>query len=108
MVPWKKYTDYAKCEIKIRLVMSDIVEVEIEKDGSKLKLNKGKIKIVLDGLLTTDYENRWESKPMFYFIRTIFDKYFYKPFTVGYQNNVAGDTKELYSFLKAFLNLYRY
>ncbi len=108
MMPWKKYTDYAKSEIKIRLIMSDIVEVEIEKDGSKVKLNKGKIKVVLDGLLTTDYENRWESKPMFYFIRTIFDKYFYKPFTVGYQNNVSGDVKELYTHLKAFLNLYRY
>ena len=35
MRPWKKYTDYAKCEIKIRLVMSDIVEVEINDVANK-------------------------------------------------------------------------
>jgi len=106
--PWKKYTDYAKSEIRIRVICSNITEVEIEKDGSKVKLNKGNIQFVIDGYLTTDYENRWESQPMFLFIRTLFDKYFYKPFTVGYQTNVAGDVKELYKQLKAFLNLYRY
>ena len=108
MLPWKKYTDYAKCEIRIRLVMDEIKEVEIEKDGSKVKLNQGKLKAVFDGYLSTDYENRWESKPIFFFIRTLFDKYFYKPFTVGFQNNVQADVKEIYDQIKGFLNLYRY
>lgn len=107
-LPWKKYTDYAKSEIRIRVVMTDVKEVEIERDGSKVKLNQGNIRIVMDGYLTTDYENRWESKPMLIFLRTIFDKYFYKPFTVGYQQNVKGDVMELYKQVKAFLNLYRY
>ncbi len=106
-LPWKKYTDYVKSEIRIRAVLSDIKEVEIDKDGSKIKLNKGNIKIVLDGYLTTDYENRWESQPMFIFLRTLFDKYFYKPFTTGYQKNVESDVKELYNYMRKFFNLYR-
>ncbi len=108
MIPWKKFTDYSKCEIRARVTMTEVKEVEMEKDGMKMVLNKGKIKIVMDGYLTTDYENRWESKPAFMFIRAVFDKYFYKPFTSGYQNDVGGYTKDFYNQMKAFLNLYRY
>src|SRR3989338_5988794 len=48
-LPWKKTTHYIRNEIWIRLVMSDVKEVEVEKEGVKVKLNQGKIQIVIDG-----------------------------------------------------------
>lgn len=106
--PWKKYTDYVKSEIKIRIVMSNIKEVEVEREGVKIKLNQGKVQIVFDGHLTTDYENRWESKPFFYFLRTIFDKYIYRIYTDKYEGHVIEDVNQIHDRIKGFLNLYRY
>lgn len=106
--PWKKVTDYAKNVIRIRMIMTDIKDVEVEKDGVKVRLNQGKIQMVFDGYLETDYENRWEQKPTFFLIRTLFDKYFYKPFTQGFQTGVKSDLNHLVTRIKSFLNLYRY
>lgn len=106
--PWKKVTDYAKNVIRIRMIMTDIKDVEVEKDGVKVKLNQGKIQIVFDAYLETDYENRWEQKPTFFLIRTLFDKYFFKPFTKGFHTGVKADLNHLVTKIKSFLNLYRY
>ncbi|MAG08111.1 hypothetical protein CMO89_01455 [Candidatus Woesearchaeota archaeon] len=106
--PWKKITTYAKNVIRMRIIMSDIKEVEVEKEKAKIKLNQGKVQIVFDGFFETDYENRWETKPIYYFFRTIFNKYFYGFYTDAYKKNILGDVNHLHSIIKSFLNLYRY
>jgi hypothetical protein len=106
--PWKKITDYAKIVIKLRVIMTDIKEVEVEIDKSKVKMNQGQANFIFDAFVETDYENRWEGKPLFYFLRTVFDKYIFKPYTVGYQSNVLDDVNDLHARVKAFLNLYRF
>ena len=80
----------------------------LKKNDVKVKLNSGKIQIVSDAYLETDYEHRWEGKPSFFFLRTIFDKYFFKPYTKGYQGNLLKDYNDLMGNIKSFLNLYRY
>ena len=106
--PWKKFTDYIKSMIRVRMVFSEIKEVEVEKDGVKVKLNQGKAHFVIDGYLQTDYESRWEEKPMFILVRTLFDKYFYQPFMTGYRGHLKENVMDLHGRLKGFLNLYRY
>lgn len=106
--PWKKTTDYAKNVIKLRVILTDIKEVDIEIDKVKTKMNQGKADFIFDGYLETDYENRWESKPLFFFLRTVFNKYIFKPYTEGYQANIISDVNDLHSRIKGFLNLYRY
>jgi len=106
--PWKKVTDYANNVILIRIIMEDIKEVEVEKDGKKFMLNQGKIKFVFDGILETDWEHRWEGKPIYYFIKVVFDKFIYKPFSKGFETGLQEDLMHLHSQIKGFLNLYRY
>ncbi len=106
--PYKKMTEYAKSVIKVKMICNNVKEVEVEKDGVKVKINHGKVQFVFDAWLETDYEDRWEMKPTFFLIRTLFDKYFYKPFTDHIMNNVASDVSELNKRIKTFLNLYRY
>ena len=106
--PWKKITDYAKIILNIRLIATGITEVEIEKDGTKVKMNQGSVQLSFDGWLVTDYENRWEGKPIFFFLRQLFDRYVFKPYTMGYENAVAKDAGDIYGEVKAFLNLYQY
>lgn len=105
--PFKKFTDYAKAIIKIDLMISDCKEVEVKKDGKTQKLNKGKVVIEIMSILETDYEHKWEMKPLLYVLRTVFEKYIYMPFLSGFKNALREDTDHLKEEIKAFLNLYR-
>ena len=86
----------------------DYERIIIEKDGKKVKMQEGKIIFIFDGILETDYEHRWESKPIFYVMRTVFEKYVYTPFISGFERGVKEDLMGLKNNVKAFLNLTKY
>lgn len=107
--PSKELSDYAKSVLKIRVQLSNIKDVVIETpEGTKQRQNQGKVLITLSGILETDYEGKWEGKPLFLFIRTIYDKYLYKPLTGGFQATVGADASQLKNAIAGFLNLHRY
>ncbi len=108
LVPWRNVSDYVKYEIKLRLFARNVKEVDVEKDGVKVKLNQGKVLIIIDGYFTTDHEGRWESRPTMFFWRTILDKYFYRGPLVKLESGLVEEISNLHTTLKAFLNLYRY
>ena len=107
--PGKTLTDYAKSVFSIQLQLSNIKDVTVESgDGLKQKLNQGKVLLTFTGILETDYEAKWEGKPIFLFIRTIYDKYIYKSLTGGFQATVRDDITQLKNAVSGFLNLHRY
>lgn len=106
--PYKKVTDFAKNLFQIKLTCSDITEVVIEQEGKRKKIDQGKVQIVFTAWLETDYEQRWETKPIFYILRTAFEKYVYTPFLSGYRDAIRTDTTTLQDQFKSYLNLYKY
>ncbi|MBW3003978.1 hypothetical protein KY328_05825 [Candidatus Woesearchaeota archaeon] len=106
--PWKTVTDYTKLWMKITILMTNVKEVEVEKDGIKIKLNQGNVHIVFDGYVETDKENKWEGTPLFTFFRTIVDKYVIKRYVQSWENEITEDIMLLHSQIKGLLNLYRY
>ena len=106
--PWKKITDYARHVIKMRIRMFHIQDVVMEQDGRNVKLQRGTVTIVFDGYLDTDYENRWEQKPFYFFLRTMFDKFFYRTYSKEFEDLLAESVGQLNGNIKAFLNLYRH
>lgn len=108
MSPFKKVTDYAKNVVWIRLIGSELKDVVIDVDGKKKRLNQGKLQIVFDGYLETDYEKRWETKPIFYLLRMIFEKYVFTPFLSGFENNLKVDISVLKNNIKGYLNLFQF
>ena len=108
LLPWRKITDYAKYEIKVRVMIKNMTHVEVEKDGKKVKMDKGDVTVILDGYLTTDYENVWEAKPVYYFLRTLFDKYIYKLYTNRFEAGLKSDVFHLNRQIKGLLNVGRY
>jgi hypothetical protein len=106
--PYKKVSDYAMIEIKIEAAFSNLKSVEIEKDNIKIKMNKGHIKMVFNAYLVTDYEGKWENKPSYYFLRTIFDKFVFKGYTHKYEKEAVADCTEVQDEIKSFLNLNRF
>lgn len=106
--PYKKITDYIKFEIRIWVYITNVTQVEKDIDGIKTKINKGDFYITLDGFLITDYEHRWEEKPLYFFFRTIFDKFIYKMQMAKYEALIKEHVMELKAEISSFLNLYRF
>lgn len=105
--PWKKYTDYYKATLKIEMMVTDLKEVEIEQDGKKKKMHKGKIEWKISGYLVVDYEHRW-NREVWYFIRDVFDKFVNRRITKKYYDLLIDDCNELYNTLTAYLNMHAY
>jgi len=107
-LPWKKITDYARHVIRLNIRIVNMKDVVVEEDNKRMKLNQGRISIVMDGYLDTDYEDRWESKPFYFFIRTIFDKFIYRTYSTQYEELLVENCLQLHAAIKSFLNLYQY
>jgi len=106
--PFKKYTDYAKSVIRIHFTAREVTDVETDVDGRKRKMQKGKVHVQIDSWLETDYEHRWEIQPVFYVLRSLFEKYVYTPFMSGFIKGVRDDTNDLREQVKAYLNIERF
>jgi len=107
LTPWKKTTDYYKLTMKIEIIVSNLREVEIEQDGRKIRLQRGKIDAKIGGYLYVDYEGRWAT-PVQYFIRDIFDRYVNSRITKKYYDMAIDDVTDLYNTLTSYLNMYQY
>ena len=105
--PWKKFSDYAKCSIKVNMLFTGVKDVVINVDNKRVKMNQGKVMMTFMGFMETDYEHRWEQKAFLYFLRTIFDMWIYKINTDKFEAFVAEDTNHLYQTIKSYLNLHR-
>jgi hypothetical protein len=108
MEPWKKITDYARITINMTLWMTNLKEVMVKKDKYNVKMTQGKITLRMIAYLDTDYENMWEGKPYYFFIRSVIDKWVYRVDVRKYESACADDAFHLYNTLKSFLNLYRF
>lgn len=101
-------SDFARKLLKIDLSAKEVKDVEVEIDGFKRRMQQGKFKIMLSGILETDYEGRWEQTAFYYFVRTMFNKYIYRKHTEDFEGQIKSDVMMLKEQLGALLNLYRY
>lgn len=106
--PWKTITDYFKLHMSIKLHMHDVKDVEIEKDGQKIKINQGEVKIIFNGYVLSDSNGVWNQKPFFWFLSILFNKYFFKDNYNRAERWVLSDVDDLYQKVKSFLNVNRY
>jgi len=105
---WKKITDYAKYIFRIRMLVHDYVKVDAEKDNKKVKIGNGRVVIFFDGLLELDYFHKWDTRPVFLFMRALFDKFIYKFYTERFEQRLTYDMTHLINEVEKFFNLHRH
>ena len=93
----------AFCEQEVIPVASNI-----EKENIRHKMNKGRAEFYFDAYIVTDYENKWETRALFYFIKNIFDKFIYKVYTSSYDGEAIRDCTEIENEIRSFLNMNRF
>jgi hypothetical protein len=106
--PWKSATDYFRLVIQIKLHAMDVTHVEVEKQGAKIKLNQGTIRMIMNGYVVSDRQGKWEKSPFLWFLHIIFNKYFFKEHHDKAERWVLSDIDDLYQRIKTFLNVYKY
>ena len=106
--PYKKISDFAKVVIRIEASFKKLKETTIEKDGLKTKLMRGEAKFKFDLFMVTDYENYWGTKPMYFFLRSLADKFLYRSYIDRYEDIALADRENIKRELKSFLNMQRY
>ena len=70
-------------------------------------MQKGEVEISITGHVETDYENKWETKPLYYFFKIIFEKFFLGSLRSYYESFVKKNCDLLYDETKAMLNISR-
>ncbi len=108
LAPHKNVTDYIRNLIKVWIGMSNIKEVEVKRDKTRFKINKGDVIVVLDGYLELDYEHRWEQKPLFFFLRVLIDKFIHKSEIDKYGEELIEEINEFHNEIRSFLGLHKY
>lgn len=108
LMPWKTITDYSKIQMWIKISVKEMKDVVVQKDGLDVPMNQGKVTVVFDGYLITDIAGRWEGKPIFYFLRMVFDRWIYRTNTDKWAGAVGEEVDQLYKVVKGHLNMYRF
>jgi len=98
-----KISDYFRFKLKIKFHMLGMTNVEIEKDGIKLKKNQGQFEFHVSGILERDWQNKWTDKSAF--LRKMYDKFLIKERIEKYEEKLIGDVDDLVAYMKAYLNL---
>jgi len=101
----RKISDYFRFRINVTWLILGMSDVEVQKDGAKVKLNKGNLEIKFTTYLEKDYEQRWENNSIVKFMRGIYDKYIIKSRIETYEDKVKEETDEFIAQAKAFLAL---
>jgi len=104
---WKMPADYAKIIVRLRTLMTDIREVELRKGKSKLILNQGNVLCIFDGFIEQTISGRWQQKPLYYFMRALYDKYIYKLWTDKFNQDVYAGCYDLHKVLTDFFKRYQ-
>ncbi len=100
--------EYTQLQIEVEVKIEDFTDVEKTKNGERVKMNKGNMKISVSGNLVLDKDDKWEYKPMLKFIRRFYDTYVYKGSREKFENRVWSEGWDLINEIKALLHLYEY
>ncbi len=109
IIEWKAsklLSDYFKIEFKITFFVQGLSDVEVEIDGKKKKMNKGKIEAEIKGALVRDPDSKWDKSPMLRFFRDVYSKFIVPGRIYGLKQKVTSDAQRFKEELKAYLEIY--
>ena len=101
----KKITDYFRMEIKVEFRVLGLKKIEIVQDGQKIKTNEGDVEVKVKGVLSRDYDAKFESNATKKWMRVIYEKFVIPSRINEMEGKVAGWCDEFLTQSKAYLSL---
>ena len=95
--------------VVLRALMDNVKEAVIKKDNKKIRINNGDVFISIDGFIQSHIHGSfYQVKPIYYFVRTVIDKFIYQFWTFKWDGVVASDGHDLFKRIRAFFNVQKY
>jgi hypothetical protein len=104
-VATKKVSDYFRYELKLLWRVVGMTTVEAERNGKKIKMNKGSFEVKITSTLIKDWAGTWEKNPFTKFLRETYEKFIVEGRVKQYEIKVFKDGEDLAEQIKAFLTL---
>ncbi|MBN2368241.1 hypothetical protein JXC34_04430 [Candidatus Woesearchaeota archaeon] len=106
---YKKTDAYVRLQTRQWIYANELKEVEKEVDGVKIKTNQGKLSIVLDAFIQTEYFGQWPAdRPVFFLFKVIYEHYLARSRIAYWENVCRHITNELKAELAGYLNLNKF
>ncbi|MEM3374131.1 MAG: hypothetical protein QXE31_02825 [Candidatus Woesearchaeota archaeon] len=106
---YKKTDSYVRISNRLWIYGYDLIEVEKEVDGQKVKTNQGKLNIIFDGFVQTNYFGIFDdSKPWRFMFMIAYEKWFYKSKIEYWLGVVRHVINELRTELAGYLNINKF
>ena len=101
---WRKITEYIKFNINIYIILRDMKEIEVVKDGEKKTLTKARMTMEFYGNVEVDYSKRFQSTPFLKKLFTFFNDYVMKKkIDTLYTDQLYYRILKLYTVAKEYL-----
>ncbi|MBI2124446.1 hypothetical protein HYT92_01515 [Candidatus Pacearchaeota archaeon] len=95
--------------IVLRVFMDNVKEAVIKRDGKKFRISNGDVLVSIDAFVESHIHGSfYQIRPVFYFIRTLIDKYIYNFWSFKWDGRVNSDGRDLYKRIQSFFNVQRY
>lgn len=105
----KQLSEFHHAVIVLRAWLDNIKDTTIKKDGKKSVISHGEASITIDAFVQSYvHSGFWQTKPVYYFIRTLIDKFAYAFWTDRYDGAVNSSARDLFKRIRSFFELQRY
>jgi hypothetical protein len=101
----KKVTDYFKFKIVVNFRILGLTNVEISRDNTKTKANKGSVEIKVKGVLIRDYQGKFEIDAFRKFLRSTYEKWVIPARIDEFEGKLIEECDEFLTQAKAYLDL---
>ncbi|MBS3077612.1 hypothetical protein J4233_05050 [Candidatus Pacearchaeota archaeon] len=108
MIEWKAskdFSDYFRFEYKIKFEIEGLTDVEVEIEGKRRQMNKGRVVVEITAILVTDKDGKWESSSFSRFMRDVYNKYIVPSRVESMKILLLSKSTGFKDDLKTFMNL---
>jgi len=99
----RKISDYFQFVISINWRILGLKDIEVTREGKKVKMNTASVEIKIKGVLVKDYEHKWEDRPVWKFLRGIYDRYIIRSRVDQYEGDLKEEVEEFIAQCKSYL-----
>ena len=101
--------DLHQSVIVVRALMDNIKEVVVKRDKKKIRINNGDVFVDINGFVEGHtHASFYQVKPIYYFFRTLIDKYVYHFWSDKYDGKVNSDGRDLFKRVRSFFEVQKY
>ena len=100
----REVTEYCQFNMEAHLWCDNLKEIEIVKDGEKIKTYEGAVRIEISGVYILDYEERFKGNKFLQWLQDWYHKYVIKQqITDVYEDDLLLKQQRLLAFIKGLL-----